>query len=80
MNLADFLRHVTKHNCEQKPLEGINITGIAVIIFNKDLKRTYRLQIYKGGLLTDTTIITACDRLGIPYPKFIIEKYSPGEK
>jgi len=68
MTIADFQRHLTHHNCTCKPIEGGNLTGIGLILTNPALKRSYCLQLYKGGEVSETTIIQACDSLGIPYP------------
>jgi hypothetical protein len=34
MTLAEFLNHTRKHGCLDKPLEGGNLSGIAIEIFN----------------------------------------------
>lgn len=49
MTLAEFIRHIVKKGCEHKPIEGGNLTGIGVRLFNPQNKRTYYLQIYTGG-------------------------------
>ncbi len=58
--IADFLRHVTKQGCTYKPLEGKNITGTAIEIYNPARNTYYILNIYKGGMVSDTTIKEAC--------------------
>ena len=73
MLLADFLRHTTKCNCEHKPLEGINITGMALKINNKAIiKGVYYLHLYKGGEIPDKTVIEACDKLFIKCPDYLV--------
>ena len=69
MSLADFCRHLTKHGCKYKPLEGANITGNAIEITNPANHRYYILTIYNGGMISDTTIKEIClIRLFIPTP------------
>lgn len=69
MSLADFTRHLKKHGCEVTPLEGGNLTGIAIKIFNPHNNKSYILALYKGGMVSDTTIKEAClTRLFIDTP------------
>jgi hypothetical protein len=68
MTLADFQRHLTKHNCSHTPNEGGNLTGIGIRIKNDTNQRVYHLQLYRGGEVSDTTIMLACAQLMIPLP------------
>ena len=68
MTLPEFLNYTLTQNCEYFPIEGGNLTGIGVKLRNKGNNRTYYLQIYQGGDLTDKTITAACDKLITPYP------------
>ncbi len=68
MTIADFQRHLTNQNCAYEPVTGVNVTGFALKITNKQNQRRYFLSIYQGGELSDKTIITACDALLIKYP------------
>jgi len=49
MTIAEFLKHTRKQGCEDKPLEGKNLSGVAIEIYNPKNHKTYLLQIYKGG-------------------------------
>jgi hypothetical protein len=60
MSLADFTRHLKKQGCEVTPLEGRNLTGIAIKIHNPHKNKSYILTLYKGGMLSDTTIKEVC--------------------
>jgi hypothetical protein len=71
MTLADFLRHLTNHNCEYSPLTGINVSGYAIRIDNKSNGLFHIMQIYKGGEVSDKQVILVCFKLGIPIPSSI---------
>lgn len=60
MSIADFMRHLKKHGCEVKPFEGGNLTGTALEIYNPAKKIYYILTIYKGGMISETTIKEVC--------------------
>ena len=60
ISVADFIRHVTKHGCEVNPMEGGNLTGVALDIYNPKKRIHYILTIYKGGMISDTTVKEAC--------------------
>lgn len=60
ISIADFIRHLKKHGCDVEPLEGGNLTGIALKIHNPANKNTYILTLYKGGMISDTTVKEVC--------------------
>ena len=70
ISIADFIRHLKKQGCEVTPLEGGNLTGIALEIHNPKNNKYYILALYKGGMVSETTIIEICTmRLFIELPK-----------
>jgi hypothetical protein len=71
-SIADFLKHTTSQGCINTPLEGGNLTGIAIQIYNPKNGKNHFLQIYKGGEISKTTIVEICSvRLFIDLPKQI---------
>lgn len=60
MSLADFIMHLTKHGCEVTPLEGGNLTGMAIRVYNPHNKKSCILQLYNGGEVSNTTIKETC--------------------
>jgi hypothetical protein len=73
MTLADFQRHLTKYNCSHTPNEGGNLTGIGIRVKNNTNNQVFHLQLYRGGEVSDSTILLCCDRLGVPYPPHLDE-------
>jgi hypothetical protein len=70
MTIAEFQKHLTEHGCKCNPLEGGNLSGIGLKLYNPANKGTYLLQLYRGGEISRTTVTEVCTmRLFIPLPK-----------
>ncbi len=69
MTIADFLRHLEKNKCTHQPLEGGNLTGVALILRNPANNTKHIFQIYKGGQVSSETVADICtSKLFIPLP------------
>ncbi len=60
ISVANFIRHLKKNGCTVEPLEGKNLTGIALKIYNPSNQKVYILNLNKGGMISDTTLNEAC--------------------
>jgi hypothetical protein len=47
MTIAEFQKHLTEHGCKCNPLEGGNLSGIGLKLYNPANKGTYLLQLYR---------------------------------
>lgn len=60
ISIADLTRHLVNKGCKVEPLEGGNLTGIALKIFNPENNKSYILTLYKGGMVSETTVNEMC--------------------
>lgn len=73
MSLAEFLKHIRNQGCKDEPLEGVNITGIALKLTNPKNNRRHIFNVYKGGEVSDESVMNICDKLFINYPPNLSE-------